>query len=204
MRGISYRHAAIQPKQEDHSIHLLFLERSRGRRWMRKHTYLKLLRSNFPVTINHDCNSQMLNITTSSLNGLSYKEQVMLYYHSDIVLGGHGSAMTNSMFMMPHSVLIECNPPFFYEMCFANIAWLSRVHYISVTNYNPEYLPAKLKNAEKLYQAGSFFKKRREFAQYNIYPNALQLVSAVDDAIQFVNRWRFLYVTNQDWSRVFY
>lgn len=112
--------------------------------------------------------------------------------------------MTNVMFMLPHSVLIECNPPFFYEMCFANVAWLSRVHYISVTNYNPEYLPSKLKNGEKAYLSGTIFKRRREYAQYNIYPNPLQVGSAIDDAVQFIERWRYAYETTKEWSSVFY
>lgn len=122
----------------------------------------------------------------------------------DLVLGGHGSAMTNVMFMVPHSVLIECNPPFFYEMCFANVAWLSRIHYISVTNYNPQYLPSKLKDGETEYLKGTIFKKRREYAQYNIYPNSLQVVSAVDDAVEYLFRWRSVYQTNKEWSHVFY
>ena len=64
------------------------------------------------------------------MGGMSYADQVRMFFDSDIVLGGHGTAMTNCMFLLPHSVLIECNPPFFYEMCFANIAFLSRAHYI--------------------------------------------------------------------------
>lgn len=146
----------------------------------------------------------MIQITISDLSHLSYKQQVQLYYSMDLVLGGHGSAMANVMFMIPHSVLIECNPPFFYEMCFANVAWLSRVHYISVTNYNSQYLPSKLKDGESAYLKGTIFKKRREYAQYNIYPNSLQVVSAVDDAVEYLFRWRSVYQINKEWSRVFY
>lgn len=146
----------------------------------------------------------MIKITISDLSHLSYKQQVQLYYSMDLVLGGHGSAMANVMFMIPHSVLIECNPPFFYEMCFANVAWLSRVHYISVTNYNSQYLPSKLKDGESAYLKGTIFKKRREYAQYNIYPNSLQVVSAVDDAVEYLFRWRSVYQINKEWSRVFY
>lgn len=48
VRGVSYRYASVQPKSHQ-SIELLFLERSRGRKWMRKQTYLKLIRTHFPV-----------------------------------------------------------------------------------------------------------------------------------------------------------
>lgn len=146
----------------------------------------------------------MIHVKISDLSHMNYSQQVQLYSSMDIVLGGHGSAMTNVIFMFPHSVLIECNPPYFYEMCFANIAWISRVHYISVTNYNPEFIPSELKRAEKLYSKGDFFRKRRDYAKYNIYPNPLQVISAIDDAIEYVSHWRFSFMTNTEWSDVFY
>lgn len=204
MRGITYKYASIQPRQDEHIIQMLFLERTRDRKWMRKHAYLQLLSEHFPVSLLKHSHSQKMNVTVSSVGNLSFKNQIWLYYQSDVVLGGHGSAMTNVMFMLPHSVLIECNPPFFYEMCFANIAFLSRVHYISVTNYNPQYIPNKLKNAEKDYQAGQFFRIRRGYAKWSIYPNPLQVISAVEDAIQYIIRWKFDFSVDHTWSRVFY
>lgn len=137
------------------------------------------------------------------MRDLGYEDQVRLFYSTDIVLGGHGSAMTNVMFMTPHSVLIECNPPFFYEMCFANIAFLSRVHYVSVTNYNEKYVPSKLKNAQTLYENGQIFLKRRNYAQLSIYPDYRSVVDAVDDALEYVKRWRFSFRIIDQWSLVF-
>ena len=135
--------------------------------------------------------------------GNSYTDQVLEFFHIDIVLGGHGSAMANVFFMRPHSVLIECNPPYFYEMCFANIALISRVHYISVTNYNASAIDLSMKYAERLYAQGKFFLSRRQFARYNIYPNPLSVVGAVEDALEYVYRKRFYGVANDVWSRVF-
>ena len=145
-----------------------------------------------------------MNIHRIEMFGMTYADQVKEFYTDDIILGGHGSAMANVFFMRPRSVLIECNPPYFYEMCFANIAYISRVHYISVTNYNPEFIPSGLKKAEKLYANGVFFRKRRDYAKYNIYPNPLQVISAIDDAIEYISHWRFSFMTNTEWSDVFY
>ena len=111
--------------------------------------------------------------------------------------------MANVFFMRPSSVLIECNPPYFYEMCFANIALISRVHYISVTNYNASGIDITQKQAEHLYETGKFFLFRRRFAKFNIFPNVFSVVSAVDDALEYVNRKRFGFVMNDYWSRVF-
>lgn len=64
---------------------------------------------------------------------MSLSQQVRLMYNTDIILSGHGSALANAMFARPHSALIECHPPYFYEMCFANIAFISRLFYVAVT-----------------------------------------------------------------------
>ena len=125
------------------------------------------------------------------------------FYQDDIILGGHGSAMANVFFMRPRSALIECNPPYFFEMCFANIALISRVSYFSVTNYNASMIDISMKKAEHLYTKGTFFLYRRQFARYNIYPNVLSVIAAVDNAIAQVERTRFVYETNDMWSRVF-
>ena len=59
------------------------------------------------------------------------------------------------------------------------------------------------KQAEHLYDTGKFFLFRRRFAKFNIFPNVFSVVSAVDDALAYVNRKRFGFVINDYWSRVF-
>lgn len=49
MRGSSYKYAGIVHQNHDHHYQLLFLERERGRKWMRKQIYLKLINNTFPV-----------------------------------------------------------------------------------------------------------------------------------------------------------
>lgn len=137
------------------------------------------------------------------MQDMTYADQVKEFYQDDIILGGHGSAMANVFFMRPRSVLIECNPPYFYEMCFANIALIARVHYISVTNYNATLTDFTYKKVNNLYDKGIFFLHRRKFAKYNIAPNQLSVIAAVGDAIDYVERSRRVYVNNDIWSRVF-
>ena len=109
MRGMSYKQARIPSRKfYSHPWNLLFLERQRDRRWLQKREYLNHLRCHFgPVGVEDPIDVQLLSISQSSMHDLSYEDQVRLFYSTDIVLGGHGSAMTNVMFMTPHSVLIN-------------------------------------------------------------------------------------------------
>ena len=135
------------------------------------------------------------------MSGMSYIDQVRMFFNTDIVLGGHGTAMTNCIFLLPHSVLIECNPPFFYEMCFANIAFLSRAHYISVTTYldkKPFH-----HRAIAAYQRGRFFNIRREYAQETVHPPIILVYYALLDAIAYVRRWKYSFRSVDNWSPVF-
>lgn len=50
MRSISYKYAGVIHQNQDHQYQLLFLERERGRRWMKKQVYLKLINNTFPVS----------------------------------------------------------------------------------------------------------------------------------------------------------
>lgn len=135
------------------------------------------------------------------MGGMSYADQVRMFFDSDIVLGGHGTAMTNCMFLLPHSVLIECNPPFFYEMCFANIAFLSRAHYISVTTY--EFVSKKNGGAVRSYNDGKAFLNRREYAQSAVHPSLNLVYNAVVDGIAYVRRWKYSFKGVDNWSPVF-
>lgn len=136
---------------------------------------------------------------------MSLINQIHLLYNTDIILSGHGSALANTMFALPHSALIECHPPYFYELCFANIAFISRLFYIAVNNYDTEILKSRFyPRAEELYQRGAFYSKRRLFVGGKIYPNLLLVKSAVEMAVEYVKRKQCVTCTNDYWSQVYY
>lgn len=139
------------------------------------------------------------------MDGLSVKQQILLFYSSDLVFSPHGSALVNLLFTTPHSSLIECNPPYFYEMWFANIAWMSRLHYVCVTTYRAHWLkPDAVKTAEQLYNHGKFFLKRRAFSDYRVGPPLTNVLSALSDAVEYTKRWRFVYEITDKWSPLFF
>lgn len=133
----------------------------------------------------------------------SYGQQVEMFYETDILMGAHGSAMTNSFFLLPHSVLIEVSPPFFYELPFANIAYVCRIHHILVPNFNGSLVGSKAREAQRYYKEGSFFKYRRQFVEYPLYPNLLSIVSSIQDAVEYVQRWHFGFKVSDYWSHIF-
>lgn len=137
--------------------------------------------------------------------GKTFRDQIVMFYNADIIFSPHGTAIDNVIFSRPHSVLIECYPPYFYEMCFLNMALLSRLHYIGVTTYFPhDKHNSHWQRAEEAYYNGNFFKIRRDFVISNIDPPLFHVMSAVQDAVQYVERWRFVYEISDKWSPLFF
>ena len=142
---------------------------------------------------------------SSVMDGLSVKDQILMFYSADLVLSPHGSALVNLLFTAPHSTLIECNPPYFYEMWFSNIAWMSRMHYVSVTTYYTKWLKQEYHaEAEKLYAKGKFYLKRRDFSDSLVCPPLMNVLNALDDAVEYTKRWRFVYEISDKWSPLFF
>ena len=63
------------------------------------------------------------------MDGLSFKDQLQLYYKADIVVSPHSASFINLIFSVPHTVVVECFPPYFFEMWYSNTAMISRLHY---------------------------------------------------------------------------
>ena len=144
-------------------------------------------------------------VSYTTMSGLSYAQQVSLFYNADIILAPHGSALVNMLFLLPHSSLVECFPPYFYEMWFGNIAMISRVQYFAVSSFVAKKdLREVWKKAEAAYQRGNFFRIRRLYADYLVNPPRFSVVSHLRDAIEYTRRWRFVFQVSDKWSPLFY
>ena len=98
----------------------------------------------------------------------------------------HGCALINMIFTLPHSAVVECDPPYFYET------------YYPHSTHDALYL-----EAEKAYMEGTFEEIHRKFIYMNVYSKQFSVISAVEDAIEYVRRWRYVYETNDYWSPLF-
>lgn len=119
------------------------------------------------------------------------QQQVETFYHTDILLTAHGTGSTNVIFMLPHSVMIEVHPPHYYEFTLACVQLHARLHYISVSNY--DYKTLKENNIvypDYAYETGDYFRIRKTYVQLNLTNNPFSILSAVDDAIAFLDNTR--------------
>lgn len=138
------------------------------------------------------------------LETLSFKQQVTLFYHSDIIMSPHGTGLINIMFSLPHSTLIECHPPFYYDVWYINTASLTSAHYIGVSTYMPKSKMSKLyKEMSNLYNTGNLLTYNRKCRNYPVNPPLFSLFSAVKDAIEYTSRWRFVFESTDKWSPIF-
>lgn len=130
---------------------------------------------------------------TLMFSNCSLADQIHMFADADIIMTPHGAGQTNIIFMRPRTVFMETFPPYFYECTFMNLANIVRVHYISITTYNETYLDphAKKGSADAYYQRGIFILKRKHYIRTVIDPNHFTVFSAVDDAVEYLNTYRY-------------
>ena len=117
----------------------------------------------------------------------------------------HGTGLINIMFSIPHSTLIECFAPYHFSPWFVNTASLSSIHYIRVSSFskNPNS-NSNYRNAEIGYATGNINIENRIYRDDILNPPVISICNAVSDAIDYTNRWRFVYETTDKWSPIFY
>lgn len=161
------------------------LQRDDGRGFLDLDGILALLSSHF---------GNRVNITHFTPGYLDFRQQVLNYVHSDVIVAPHGSGISGIIFSLPWSVMIECYAPLFFELDYAPLCYVSRVLYISVNDYNNTRVPANdWSKGIAAYQNGTFFEIRRDFILYSIIPPTTQLIHAVEDGILFYRCRRSLY-----------
>ena len=51
---------------------------------------------------------------------------------------------------------------------------------------------------------GSFYFIHKQYVNLEVDPPVANVLYAMQDAIEYLNRWRFIYETNDKWSPLFY
>ena len=90
-------------------------------------------------------------------------------------------------------------------MSYTENVMISRVHYILVSSYSSH--PAndtRWMKAQNAYMDGSFYVIHKQYVNLKVDPPLESVLFAVQDAIEYLNRWRFIYETNDKWSPLFY
>ena len=60
------------------------------------------------------------------------------------------------------------------------------------------------KKAEKAYYNGDFETIHRQYADYDVNPPKQSVLIAIEKAMEYSLRWRFVYDTTNKWSHLFY
>ena len=117
----------------------------------------------------------------------------------------HGTGLINIMFSVPHSTLIECFAPYHYSPWYVNTASLSCIHYIKVSSfYKNPINNINYKTAEVAYASGYINIEDRKYRDDILNPPVISIINAVSDAIDYTNRWRYVYETTDKWSPIFF
>ena len=125
------------------------------------------------------------------------QHQLQSFYQADILLTPHGAGTTNCIFMLPHSVVIEVMPPHFSELPLAGVILHARLHYIYVSNFDYSVLAAnRLPSPDDAYKRGEYLKMRGHYKNLDLTNNPFSIISAVDDAIAFLDHTRYKIVND--------
>ena len=142
------------------------------------------------------------------MEDLSVQDQILKFYYSDIILTPHGTGLINIVFSIPHSCVIECYPPYFYENWFINTACQSITHYITIFTRATNVSTELYKMAENAYNQGSFLDLhssiKNKIKDYDFNPTTNQILNAVSDAIEYCKRWKYVYEVTNKFSPFFY
>ena len=99
--------------------------------------------------------------------------------------------MTNAIFMLPHSVLIEVTPPHFTDFCLANLIFHTRLHYIYVPNFhNQEVIELNLTIPDRLYLEGTYVRFRSLYKNLDLTTPIFSIFAAIEDGIEYLNYFR--------------
>lgn len=94
--------------------------------------------------------------------------------------------------MLPHSVIIEVSPPHFTEFTLAGVMLHARLHYIYVTNFDYKTLADHgLPSPDSAYEKGDYVRVRRTYSELDLTNNPFSILSAVEDAIAFLDHTRY-------------
>lgn len=196
IRSLSYKHAKIDlipvvPQK----LRVALVYRKGSREWVKPYNMKYAINMMF---------GHRITINETSMGGMTFAGQAQFLYNHEIVLSAHGSALANVFFMVPRTAMIECFPAFFWEMCFANIAFISRVHYIGIPTFIGYHLKTEMEqDALNLLNRGKLFLHRRSYANGAINTHINNILFGLSDAIDYVTTQHQKYSLNHKWSKLF-
>lgn len=114
-----------------------------------------------------------------------------MFYQAHLLLTPHGAGMTNAIFMLPHTVVLEVTPPHFTDFCLSTVLHHARLHYIYIPNY--DYRPLTRLNItypDQAYLQNVYAGVRSRYKNLDLETNLFQLHVGLEDAIAYLDHYR--------------
>ena len=122
------------------------------------------------------------------LSSKPLKQQVIDFYRTQIMLTPRGAGMTNAIFLLPHSVVIEVTPPHFTDFCLSTMIHHARLHYIYIPYFNDFFVSAQNRPLmEQLYLENRYPAIRSKFKMLDIHTDIFLITAGVEDAIAYLD-----------------
>ena len=128
LRAAAYKRARFNPvmKKEGERLQVLLLNRDKKRVILNFSVLLRALKTNSTTSFTFIAK----NITSESAVA-----QVQLFAKTDILIAAHGAGITNAMYMLPGSHIVEIFPPFWYFGCYRKLVDNLRLSYSKVISH---------------------------------------------------------------------
>lgn len=118
LRAAAFHYANVRPQRERERLHVMAVQRKGKRRIVNFDALVAALRD-------------MEEIATREvmLEEWTPLEQVRLFADADVVVSPHGAGLTNVLFLLPRSGVVELFPPNFVFFCYRRMCESVDVHY---------------------------------------------------------------------------
>ena len=128
LRAAAYKRARFNPvmKKEGERLQVLLLNRDKKRVILNFSVLLRALKTNSTTSFSFIAK----NITSESAVA-----QVQLFAKTDILIAAHGAGITNAMYMLSGSHIVEIFPPFWYFGCYRKLVDNLRLSYSKVISH---------------------------------------------------------------------
>ena len=121
LRAAAYHYANVHPQRERTQLHVLAIQR-KGKR--------KIV--NFDTLVKETSKIEEATLRKVMLEELSPVEQVSLFADTDVIVSPHGAGLTNVIFMLPRSGVVELFPPNFVFFCYKRMCESADILYLHV------------------------------------------------------------------------
>ena len=177
LRAAAYRRAGVYPtmKSSADKLTMLQVRRVNKRRVLNEEELYQVLQQRF---------SDKVDIESKVLENESAVDQVKHFMSLDVLVAAHGAGLTNTIFMLPNSYLVELMPPYWYLACYRRLSENVNIGYVLIRSQGKKGPQCDKDPTSVICQRAGI--RDRDF---NV--SIPKVVNAVESGISFVRRKKY-------------